>query len=146
MRRRTAGRQTAASGNAPSAGTCKGNLPCPSFYHTFHAVATGRGAGAGGRGGRSPARLRRAPRAKLVGSGEAGTGCALVCGLQGAGVRGRKQRAGVRGLIFLEGGILHEIHKLVDERALGRDKLGGNMTLGNGLIKQKRDHFDVFIC
>ena len=94
-------------------------------------------AGAGGRGGRSPARRRRAPRAKLVGSGEAGTGCALVCGLQGAGVRG---------LILLEGGILHEIHKLVDERALGRDKLGGNMTLGNGLIKQKRDHFDVFIC
>ena len=76
MRRRTAGRQTAASGNAPSAGACKGNLPCFSFYHTFHAVATGRGAGAGGRGGRSPARLRRAPRAKLVGSGEAGTGCA----------------------------------------------------------------------
>ena len=53
-------------------------------------------AGAGGRGGRSPARRRRAPRAKLVGSGKAGTGCALVCGLQGAGVRGRKQRAGVR--------------------------------------------------
>ena len=60
-----------------------------------------------------------------------------TCGLQGAGVRG---------LILLEGGILHEIHKLVDERALGRDKLGSNMTLGNGLIKQKRDHFDVFIC
>lgn len=27
--------------------------------------------------GHSPARRRRAPRAKLVGSGEAGTGCAL---------------------------------------------------------------------
>ena len=50
--------------------------------------------GAGGRGGRSPARRRRAPRAKLVGSGEAGTGCALIFGLQGTTVRGRKQSAG----------------------------------------------------
>ena len=105
-----------------------------------------RGLQKAGAPGRSPARRRRAPRAKLVGSGEAGTGCALACGLQGAGVRGRKQRAGVRRLILLEGGILHKIHKLVNKRALGRDKLGSNMAFGNGLIEQKRDHFDVFIC
>lgn len=41
--------------------------------------------------GAAPARRRRAPRAKLVGSGEAGTGCALIFGLQGTTVRGENK-------------------------------------------------------
>lgn len=53
----------------------------------------GRVQGAGS--GRSPAACGGESRLRLLCSGEAGTGCALVCGLQGAGVRGRKQRAGV---------------------------------------------------
>ena len=156
MRCRTAARQTfvplSCSGN-DAIGRKRKRLPALPLIlphisdHGNGALERGGGQGEEtGDRGRSPARLRRAPRAKLVGSGEAGTGCALIFGLQGTAVRGQKTKRGLRGLILLKGGILYKIHKLIDERTLGRDKLGGNMTLGNRLIEQKRDCFDIFIC